>query len=436
MSTLSEQERLHHFRNMKVGTANGPFEMAPWQTAYTSNDAHDEKDVVEELTARLSRTLDTVKDVIADSIVPSHHATPFSHLRMIDALSTDIAQIRHFYDLALHKLRCQVFASNALVAPITRIPDDIMAMVFEAAADPLRKESRFLYYLLGSNTHSNHRPSQITIAAVCSKWRKLAHNTPELWGTMIINETLVPEAVDEWCLRGKNAPLDLVLTLQNCMEEARSHKIAFLNRVSHRLRSLKLLGHLPSLDHAAEEWSEPAPHLQKYEVEHNGCACTDVTTSRHVTTVYIRDPSSLPALRSFTIYLLSPWRTVPTFEGCFSGTLEVLSLRFTSSPLPDLGATLRLLAGVPALRLLRLLGVKFCDKVHTEACPTIDGLDAVVLHQLRTLEITSSYNYSCNSAICYKWLPLLDAPKLQTINVNNSQLWQREICSIDRQLTS
>ncbi|KZT55067.1 hypothetical protein CALCODRAFT_361011 [Calocera cornea HHB12733] len=425
MSDLSEQELIQHFSAMKAGRLDSAFELTPWQDTYITGSGHDEGDTVDELITYLCRTLNAVKLVVATPTTPStsSRSITLAHLRTIHALSADFVQMRHCYDVSLHKLRCQAFLSNAPVAKVTRLPDDILAMVFEAASDPLRKSSEYDSFICGGESRRyRKRPTQITIAAVCSKWRNIAHNTPALWDTIILSSGLEKEASDEWCKRGKSVPMHLGAVVSSCTDEDRPYQTVFINSVSHRLRSLKLHGHKLTLYDLALEWIMPAPRLRALEIVYDTCYCRDLTVPPQANGTFIRAPSSLPALRNLTITPLSfPWRTAPAFDGCLSPSLQYLSLAFQEhQPLPDLRSTLRLLAGVPNLNHLRMRSVRFCMDAQAE-CTTVLGLDPVRLPCLRYLYVTT-----CQGGDrCFAWLQLLDAPILRTVNINNSQVWQR-----------
>lgn len=168
----------------------------------------------------------------------------------------------------------------------------------------------------------------------------------------------------------------------------------------------------------------PAPRLEEYDVaNYEACWCEDMTVPAEAKSTCIRSPSSLPAIRSLTISpLYFPLRASPGFDNCPSNLLRELSIAFPPYVVPDLAATLRLLAVVPNIQALGLLNVDFCRSTHTE-CPNVEGLDSVHLHRLRALHVTTTYNHE----ICFKWLTLVDMPNLQTVDINQSQAWQREL---------
>ncbi|KZO90494.1 hypothetical protein CALVIDRAFT_542614 [Calocera viscosa TUFC12733] len=302
-------------------------------------------------------------------------------------------------------------------------------MIFEAAAEPLRNTSDSLFHLSGMEpSRRGRRPSQIDIAAVCSRWRTIAHKTATMWNTIIFDNYLANEAAEEWCARGKSTPLDLVVAFLDCAEEGRWHRVALINRVSHRLRTLKLVGYKLPLNHVASEWTLPAPWLQTYEVLTRFCYCEDHTVSMDATGMFIRAPSSFPALRSLKISpMYFPWRTAPAFDGCCASSVQDLTLSFQDWPRTDLASTFRLLAAFQNMTSLKLENVAICEAgSHATECTAIVGLEPVHLLQLQSLLVTTSYGFDS----CFQWLHLLDAPSLRTVNINNSQSWQRELPQI------
>ncbi|KZT55074.1 hypothetical protein CALCODRAFT_510314 [Calocera cornea HHB12733] len=237
------------------------------------------------------------------------------------------------------------------------------------------------------------------------------------------NTGLMPEAADAWCLRGKDAVLDLVVLFLDCLdEEHRSYRISFINQVSHRLRSLKLVGHKFALYEVAKGWTMPAPQLRKLELKCHYCNCQNPNIPSAANTTVIRAPESLPSLHSLTISPIHfALQTIPALEGLLSASLPVLSLYLEDS-LPALASTLRLLASAPNIQDLDLRNVRFCENAHAE-CTALHGLEPVYLPGLEILRVSTRYG----SDKCFKWLRLLHAPSLKTVNINGSEKWQKEL---------
>ncbi|KZT55076.1 hypothetical protein CALCODRAFT_499015 [Calocera cornea HHB12733] len=418
---------------MSEGTVEGPFELAPWQTSYVPGARHEERKAIDELTTRLSRVLDAVKGIVPKCTKQEETAS-YEHcpaLSTVATLSTEIDELCHYLDLALHKLRCRAFVAHAPVASITRLPDDILARIFEAAAEPLRSRSDSLCYMRDPEQASyGRRPVQITITSVCSRWRTIAHNTTALWNSIVFDALLPLEAAEEWCSQGKATSLDLVLVFP-CYpeyEEDRANRVELLNRVSHRLRTLRLVGHEAAINLLASEWTAPAPQLQVYELQSEFCSCWEYNVVGNDVPARMRSPSCFPALRSLELcppYF--PWTTISECDSCCSSSVAELRLTFKRWHQPDFASALRILEVFPSLRTLRLNNMSVCsDMAHTTdaaECSAILGLAPVRLDLLQSLHVTTGGG----DEECFQWLRLLNAPNLRTVDINHSQRWQREL---------
>ncbi|KAE9401964.1 hypothetical protein BT96DRAFT_817190, partial [Gymnopus androsaceus JB14] len=101
------------------------------------------------------------------------------------------------------RLEAHLRAYASLVAPIRRVPDEILGEIFEYYCS-----SPCALYLNGTGN------GPLIVSAVCSHWRSIVHSTPSLWSRISLR--LGPESAPRSILqlfldRSKEVPLELVV---------------------------------------------------------------------------------------------------------------------------------------------------------------------------------------------------------------------------------
>ncbi|KAL0565391.1 hypothetical protein V5O48_016632 [Marasmius crinis-equi] len=70
---------------------------------------------------------------------------------------------------------------HSLLSPIRKLPPEVMSQVLTYAAGPIRFGRFHLF-----DYHSERRFDATTLSQVCSYWRRLCLDTPEMWGNLVI----------------------------------------------------------------------------------------------------------------------------------------------------------------------------------------------------------------------------------------------------------
>ncbi|KZT55068.1 hypothetical protein CALCODRAFT_361017 [Calocera cornea HHB12733] len=405
MSTLSEQELATHFRSMKEGGLDGPLDLAPWQTSYSSpRDECTPCPSVDILADHLSHTISTLEAIRNTTPVT---AGVFPRLSAISNASTEFTQVEHDYQTALHQLRSHAFLATAPTAPVTRLPEHVLALIFSYVKSALRHTSSSLYDIDDYDT--DERPSQISCASVCQRWRNVAHQEPSLWNHIIYDAGLSSDALSTWLRRsGSSASVDLTLVGLPGNWRSWEQQLRFLNNISGRLRTVVLVGHCRFLHYMAQHWLTPASGLKELGFEHTKGRCRYKTPTKGT---YARAPTSdaFPVLREFKVSNAHPPLSLLSAVDYvqISNNLRELTLEFrrTSS---DSDAILKLLRSCPNLHVLVMSDVCFCTKVDVQ--DTADSIGSPI-----TLAILKKLSVSQSHAVCWRWLNLLDVPSLQRV---------------------
>ncbi|KAJ7265353.1 hypothetical protein B0H12DRAFT_1011459, partial [Mycena haematopus] len=112
-------------------------------------------------------------------------------------------------------LKDYLVGCRGLLAPIRRMPTEVLVAIFALCADDLCDDARW---------RAIERLAQkplLTLSQVCVRWHQVALETPTLWDTLVLQEmdrTATPEMVEKelrllriFLDRGKDCPLHLVL---------------------------------------------------------------------------------------------------------------------------------------------------------------------------------------------------------------------------------
>jgi hypothetical protein len=124
-----------------------------------------------------------------------------------DRLDQEIAGVRDLLNQLLHERRLlshRIAFHSALLAPVRRVPPEIMSEIFV----------RYAHDAYDTEPPRNH--NSLVLATVCRSWRAVALSTPELWSRLEIRcGTYWPpsemEMVEEWLTRSGAHPLSLKL---------------------------------------------------------------------------------------------------------------------------------------------------------------------------------------------------------------------------------
>ncbi|KZO90496.1 hypothetical protein CALVIDRAFT_602896 [Calocera viscosa TUFC12733] len=419
MAHLSDQERTHHFTAMKTGSVESTLDITPWQSGYSPRTTYDEHGSINRLAEQLDLVLHRMQELGRDhrsSPTSQACSKPLADLRAVDTLSAQIDGIHRCYHAALHKLRCQAFLTAAPSAPITRLPDDILALIFELLGDTLRHYSSSMEKIIGGSYFLHKaRPAQVVLASVCSRWRTAAHSAKALWTNVVWDESLPIAALEEWLSRGGNAPLDLTVVVTQCSSQSFATRLEVIRRVSPRLQALTLVGHTKFLHDIAQHWIDPAPLLNELSVQRLIGHCRIKPAVRCTT---VRALHTVPSLRSLTVTgLRPPLEFHPASECHTTNALRQLTLEFNNRT-THLETILSLLRSSPLLQVLELRKVCFCTETHAQCFPDGFSGELVVLPDLEELEVKQPRR------ACFRWLQVLEVPNLYWVDMWPNKGWQ------------
>ncbi|KAG1771633.1 hypothetical protein EV702DRAFT_1247284 [Suillus placidus] len=224
--------------------------------------------------------------------------------------------------------------SNGRV-PVSRLPDEILLMVFEH----IEEDKRLNGYDSDDDDKSTSdvigdAPACLVVTHVCRHWRKVALECPTLW--TFISST-PPLWLDVMLERSQKVPLVVIysafsISLEDCMEKVHLH----LPRIKH----LELSTFSYDADHVMDLLSsQPAPMLETFKFMIYSSLPTPAFTSN---TIF---QGQAPLLRHLEVdYCDRIW------SSCTFGGLR--TLRVGRTPLLDLLSALRCM---PALEQLTLL---------------------------------------------------------------------------------
>ncbi|KZO90344.1 hypothetical protein CALVIDRAFT_542749 [Calocera viscosa TUFC12733] len=100
--------------------------------------------------------------------------------------------------------RRRLFTLRAKRAPITRVSDDVLALIFEYSADDLRP-----YF---SEMGRKSLPCQVGYSHVCRRWRRVAWQTPYLWSRFDIDSERTLRYAEE--MLSEHDPVSFGVTIQ------------------------------------------------------------------------------------------------------------------------------------------------------------------------------------------------------------------------------
>lgn len=145
------------------------------------------------------------------------------------------------YHTSINALQCNLAAAMSFIAPIRRLPLEIYREIF----------------LIAKENDENSRIPWI-VASVCSLWRQMALNIPNLWATIKFRGTLdiSPDIIRLWVERsGSSVPLDIdirlvqtPLTFPNWHAPNRSRRFAYANSIAMRPLQMPQMPIPPTID--------------------------------------------------------------------------------------------------------------------------------------------------------------------------------------------
>jgi len=313
-------------------------------------------------------------------------------------------------------------SEEVYMAPIHRLPNEILELVFEFAAsmDIPRDEKNPLRPLLSSPHANTASPVQSILAEVCRRWRDIALGLPLLWASLYISRPReayrrMAKAgldeplrwVDEYIRRSRACPLDITV---DCTRITARIVIPQISAHSHRWRSLTLLvshvGTLPSILPLLK--NAFAPNLRSLEIAAY-IYREGIISSEPIPSFLAGGTPRLSSIRLRRVYL--GWNSFP-----LTG-LTTLELRFTTW-WPKLHSMQHLFNASPALTRL-VIHDDIAALVRSISPPLPIRKNSVSIRRLKELDIRmyhpTTAQHAERSNDLTQLLMLLDTPMLESL---------------------
>lgn len=253
-------------------------------------------------------------------------ASELSSLRATrDSLSSQVSRLEDEIQakkMEIQKIDLNIRHCDTLLAPIRRLPDELLLLVFSYAVDAFI--SRFA--------------CRIIVGRVCRHWRTLSRSSPSLWSTIDIiatfkfpNDSLgkpscMLQLIEQCLVLSYPLPLDIVVNFDCIIDPDEEHKIVdYVDDVlrplcSHatRWRSFRYSG--PSIRESRQTHPNIDARLAFLHLE--TLESLDITFRGEFYHEYMEDPVYVPNLRilqtSITHHLfMFPYGILTTFTGPF-----------------------------------------------------------------------------------------------------------------------
>lgn len=146
---------------------------------------------------------------------------------------------------------------NTLV-PISRLPTEILSIIFSLLPSPLASTHRIL--------------PVVSISHVCHQWREISLSLPHLWNHINFDQ-LTPDGVAEMFARAKMLPLHLEASLQIYQPEKFKAFEGQIKLHIHHTRHLTITiaGAPEDPERTFEQLTSPAPSLEQFSIARAGC---------------------------------------------------------------------------------------------------------------------------------------------------------------------
>ncbi|KZO92914.1 hypothetical protein CALVIDRAFT_540591 [Calocera viscosa TUFC12733] len=293
----------------------------------------------------------------------------------------------------------RAFALRARRAPINRVPDDILLEIFHAGAVDLG-----MSYDKGG---IRMEPFQVLIAAVCPRWRSLAHGTPSLWSRIRIQSPydLDSARLQLWLRLSQPSTLSLVVSsLFGSFAPFQNEQLkALLQDIAPRLLYLRLDQHLDTCRAILLGIIDKAIRLEHVVVSQDPWVLHETWPS---SSLFSGPLSSRLSIASFS----GPSLLLPLF---FISVLRHLDICFPDDKLYNRGGEVKffsMLGDCKSLVSLRLANCRFLE------IPPPD-VQMPALMELKTIEVT--YLLDCR---ILAWIADLVAPRLSSITLSCAEV--------------
>ncbi|KAF9236715.1 hypothetical protein BU15DRAFT_49671, partial [Melanogaster broomeanus] len=124
-----------------------------------------------------------------------------SQIAALQARKQAIANEAFHVQYSIYTLQSRIAQITNETAPVSRLPSDVLAIIFE-------ESRRLLYNWAGPR---RPLPIEVQLSHVCARWRQVALSTPSLWTTIRVPILHRENAVRAYFQRCNQCPLDIHL---------------------------------------------------------------------------------------------------------------------------------------------------------------------------------------------------------------------------------
>ncbi|KAF7296864.1 F-box domain-containing protein [Mycena indigotica] len=375
------------------------------------------------------------------------------HRTKLVELKGDVTRLRRLLDAAIEAcdgLGSFIAAHDAVFSPIRRMPEDIMRLIF-------------------MNTLPEHRNAVIDasegpllLVQVCRYWRELTLATPLLWSSIhlvvaqVFHDSLRPETwtspelppgpefpqyvapdLSTWLVRGKNAPLNITVTMHSLKTGPRSRMVAEADSHMDETSATRVPPFLRSLISVSYRWRDV--ELVIWDVDHAQVLCKilpeDVPQLESLTLHFILDTESFPAhsqlqllatpsLRSLCLRGPHPYPAFPA--SVLWQNIEALTLELDITELSDPESPLPFLHECVSLEELSLTISRSLDDSEDSEFPHLpSNIHNIILPQLETLDLGQEFGVFWNNISSI--ITPLHAPRLQALDLTRGRIHESNL---------
>lgn len=279
-----------------------------------------------------------------------------AHLRALDKEVVELQDRLGSLEQQKKLLQRQIDIRDSLCAPVNRLPPSLLGMIFRCCLP------------FGRNSAMSNKEAPVSLGQVCSRWRQLTFNMPELWASIHIplvttrpsrwsayinrkHQVVRLEAITSWLSRSAMHPLSISLaaggvlppTVSPFVEEMVSPYLELLSSYSTRWKIIYIQLHgLDWIQHFFSRYKvSDLPLLEKLHIDGSRCNIGKFTSAAATKALsaedsFLRCPNlnylSLPLLGELIVGVPVKWSqlTVLNLNGACSCPLfqimETLSL--------------------------------------------------------------------------------------------------------------
>ncbi|KAJ7066305.1 hypothetical protein C8F01DRAFT_1122875 [Mycena amicta] len=216
------------------------------------------------------------------------------HRLQLTELDKEVHRLAQLLNEATNRrdeLQGMITSHETLVAPMRRVPDDVLRVIFVHTLPERR------------NTALDSGEGPLLLSRVCKYWRELALTTPRLWASMHL--VVAPDAPDDWRPSQRNFQELLHSQMEIWLERSAAVPLVISMHISFQRYAPPVVG-------TSEMSSLRSPRLSPFlsallgAVKRWGSIQLNLSLSPDITALSMLTEDDVPCLKSFDLALLGP----------------------------------------------------------------------------------------------------------------------------------